>query len=89
MRDVQFVVFTALVTVCPPVCAYIDPGTGSAIVSLIIGFFVALGLTFKTYLYKLKALLARLTRSGGNPDPEPENPREMDPNPIHDQPDRQ
>ena len=89
MRDVQFVVFTALVTVCPPVCAYIDPGTGSAIVSLIIGFFVALGLTFKTYLYKLKALLTRLTRSGGNPDPEPEKPEGDGSNPFHDQPDHQ
>ena len=89
MRDVQFVVFTVLVTVRPPVCAYIDPGTGSAIVSLIIGFFVALGLTFKTYLYKLKALLTRLTRSGGNPDPEPEKPEDDGSNPFHDQPDHQ
>ena len=36
--------------------AYIDPGSGSAIVSAIIGFFVAAGMLVKTYWYKLKAL---------------------------------
>ena len=74
MWDVQFIVFAALVTICLPVFAYIDPGSGSAIVSLIIGFFVALGLTVKTYWYKLKALFTRLARTGGDPDPEPEKP---------------
>lgn len=34
--------------------AYIDPGSGSALVSMIIGFFVACGLFVKTYWYKLK-----------------------------------
>ena len=34
--------------------AYIDPGSGSALISVIIGFFVALGITLKTYWYKLK-----------------------------------
>lgn len=36
--------------------AYIDPGSGSAIMSAIIGFFVALGIAIKTYWYKLKSL---------------------------------
>ena len=35
--------------------AYIDPGSGSALISVIIGFFVALGITLKTYWYKLKS----------------------------------
>ena len=35
---------------------YIDPGSGSAIMSVIIGFFVAIGLALKTYWYKLKGL---------------------------------
>ena len=82
MRDVQFIVFAALATICLPAYAYIDPGTGSAIVSLIIGFFVALGLTFKTYWYKLKALFARQARSASNPDPEPENPAEDSSKPL-------
>jgi len=39
-----------------PVMAYIDPGSGSAIMSAIIGLFVAVGLAIKTYWYKLKSL---------------------------------
>ena len=39
-----------------PVFAYIDPGSGSAIMSAIIGFFVAIGIVIKTYWYKLKSL---------------------------------
>ena len=34
--------------------AYIDPGSGSAIMSAIIGALVAIGLTLKTYWYKIK-----------------------------------
>ena len=37
--------------------AYIDPGSGSAIISLIIGFFVAVGVLVKTFWYKLKKIL--------------------------------
>lgn len=38
-----------------PAMAYIDPGSGSAIMSAIIGIFVAVGLAIKTYWYKLKS----------------------------------
>jgi hypothetical protein len=33
--------------------AYIDPGTSSAIMSLIVGFFVAIGVLVKTFWYKI------------------------------------
>lgn len=39
--------------------AYIDPGSGSAIMSAIIGFFVAIGLAIKTYWYKIKSLFTK------------------------------
>ena len=39
--------------------SYIDPGSGSAIMSAIIGFFVALFLGVKTYWYKLKSLFTK------------------------------
>jgi hypothetical protein len=39
-----------------PAMAYLDPGSGSAIMSAIIGLFVAIGLTIKTYWYKFKSL---------------------------------
>jgi len=35
--------------------AYIDPGSGSAIMSAVIGFFVAIGLVIKTFWYKIKS----------------------------------
>ena len=37
-----------------PAFAYIDPGSGSAIMSVIIGFFVAIGVLIKTFWYKIK-----------------------------------
>ena len=36
--------------------AYIDPGSGSAIMSAIIGFFVAAGMVIKTYWYNIKSV---------------------------------
>lgn len=41
-----------------PAHGYIDPGSGSAIMSAIIGFFVAAGMIIKTYWYKLKSLFS-------------------------------
>jgi hypothetical protein len=42
-----------------PSIAYIDPGSGSAIMSAIIGIFVAASLAIKTYWYKIKSLFSR------------------------------
>lgn len=39
--------------------AYIDPASGSAIVSAVIGIFVAIWMTIKTYWYKLKSALSK------------------------------
>ena len=51
--------FILTVSVCVlsfPVYSYIDPGSGSAIMSAIIGFFVAIGIAIKTYWYKIKGI---------------------------------
>jgi hypothetical protein len=40
-----------------PSLAYVDPGTGSAILSVLIGFFVAISLVIKTFWYKIKRVL--------------------------------
>lgn len=48
-----------LLCISLPLHAYIDPASGSAIMSAVIGFFVALGLAIKTYWYKLKSLFQR------------------------------
>jgi|TARA_B110000483_G_C17974291_1_gene457146 O-antigen/teichoic acid export membrane protein len=39
-----------------PSFAYLDPGSGSAIMSMIIGFFVAIGVILKTFWYKIKSI---------------------------------
>jgi hypothetical protein len=50
-----------------PAMAYIDPGSGSAIMSAIIGLFVASSLAIKTYWYKIKSLFSdKKTTSGEN-----------------------
>ena len=59
MKSILVTVFIALFTVSLPVMAYIDPGSGSAIMSAIIGLFVAIGLAIKTYWYKLKSLFMK------------------------------
>lgn len=54
MKHLIFIFILLIVT--PNVAfAYIDPGSGSAIMSAIIGFFVAIGLVIKTFWYKIKA----------------------------------
>jgi len=36
--------------------AYIDPGSGSAIIGLVIGFFVAIGVVLKTFWFKILSI---------------------------------
>ncbi len=53
-----------------PAMAYLDPGPGSAFMSAAIGLFVAIGLTLKTYWYKLKSLFKEKNvaeKSGSDP----------------------
>lgn len=50
--------FSLLLICLPlPAFAYIDPGTGSAIISMIIGAFVAAGVVIKSYWYRLKMFI--------------------------------
>ena len=56
IRQLFSTLVALLVLWIPPAMAYIDPGSGSAVMSAIIGFFVAAGLVIKTYWYKLKGL---------------------------------
>jgi len=53
-----------------PAMAYIDPGSGSAIMSAIIGFFVAISLAIKTYWYKIKSLFSRKKKTPSENDSE-------------------
>lgn len=42
--------------------AYIDPGSGSALMSAVIGFCVAVGMVVKTYWYKLVHFFKKMTK---------------------------
>jgi hypothetical protein len=42
-----------------PAMAYIDPGSGSAILSAIAGFLVAITMVIKAYWYKLKSFFVK------------------------------
>jgi len=44
--------------------AYLDPSTGSMVVTAIVGIFASIGLALKTYWYKLKNLLRRSKKPG-------------------------
>jgi hypothetical protein len=46
-------------TFAVPAHAYLDPSTGSMILSAIVGIFATVSLALKTYWYKLKALFRR------------------------------
>jgi len=48
-----------LVMLAEPAWAYLDPGTGSMIISAIVGLFATVGLAVKTYWYKIKAFFRK------------------------------
>ncbi|MCG6870292.1 MAG: hypothetical protein LJE91_16635 [Gammaproteobacteria bacterium] len=52
-----FIVAASLLCLSSPAFAYLDPGTGSMVVSAIIGIFATAILAVKTYWYKLVSLL--------------------------------
>jgi hypothetical protein len=63
MIRIYFILAAFLCAWHGPAYGYIDPGSGSAIMSAIIGFFVAAGMLIKTYWYKLKAFFLPKTPS--------------------------
>lgn len=42
-----------------PALAYLDPSTGSMLISAIVGLFASLALAVKTYWYRIKAFFRR------------------------------
>ena len=53
-------VLVMVLAMTAPAYAYIDPGSGSVLATAIIGFFAAIGYTFRKYYYKAKDALMRL-----------------------------
>ena len=52
-------VAAVLLAVSPSALAYLDPSTGSMVVSAIVGIIASIALALKTYWYKLKGLFRR------------------------------
>lgn len=61
-----WLVLLSALTFSAPAFAYLDPGSGSAIVSAIIGFFIAAGMVIKTYWYKIKSFFAKKDEADAN-----------------------
>lgn len=53
------VIFFAAILITRPAYAYLDPSTGSMIITAIVGLFASIALALKTYWYKLKAFFRR------------------------------
>jgi len=51
----QLVVLLAFGGFMQPTFAYLDPSTGSMVLSAVVGIFATLGLALKTYWYKMKS----------------------------------
>ena len=55
MNSIFFILVVSALLISPTdAFAYIDPGGGSTLMSVIIGLFVAIAVALKTYWYKLK-----------------------------------
>jgi len=48
------------------VYAYIDPGSGSLVIQMIIGALVGIGITLKLYWYKFKQKILRINKKDDN-----------------------
>jgi hypothetical protein len=64
---VRACIMIGLAGFAPGAWAYLDPSTGSMILSAIVGIFATLTLAIKTYWYKLKAFFTG--RKGGDSAP--------------------
>lgn len=80
---ITLVALLSLLGFAPHAQAYLDPSTGSMILSAIIGVFATLALAIKTWWYKLKSLFRGGQEKkpvgepgdGGNPGPGDEGSR--------------
>jgi O-antigen/teichoic acid export membrane protein len=67
-RLTRLVLAIALLVLSPSVFAYLDPSTGSMVVSAIVGIFASIALAMKTYWYKIKKMFRRSDQTEAQPD---------------------
>ena len=68
------IVFLVSLLATEPAAAYLDPSTGSMIITAIVGLFASIALAVKTYWYKLKSFF----RGGKKSRPKPESSEKAD-----------
>jgi hypothetical protein len=66
VRRILLIALAACLSITSPAHAYLDPGTGSMLLSAIIGVAAALGLALKLFWYRLVGVLRG--KKGGRPD---------------------
>ena len=79
-QSFTFLAVVSLTGFAPPAFAYLDPSTGSMILSAIIGLFATVALALKTYWYRLKAFFRGDRRKQQDPAEQTE-PASGDPSP--------
>lgn len=55
-----------LLLLSPSVLAYLDPSTGSMVISVLVGVFASIGLALRTYWYKIKGFFKRIGKPATN-----------------------
>ena len=58
-HPIRAVIAACLLLASPAAFAYLDPSTGSMVVSAIVGIFASIALAVKTYWYKIKGFFKR------------------------------
>ena len=64
-RRILLIALAACLSITSPAHAYLDPGTGSMLISAIIGVAAAVGLALKLFWYRLVGVLRG--KKGGRP----------------------
>lgn len=70
MTTTQWMLAAGLVLVSGPAWAYLDPSTGSMIISAIVGLLASIALAVKTYWYRVKSFF----KGGGDSESAPDEP---------------
>ena len=63
MQEFRLLVLIVLLSLAPAAQAYLDPSTGSLILSAIVGLIATIGLALKTWWYRIKSLFRRNSAS--------------------------
>jgi hypothetical protein len=61
----KFVIFVLVVLIAPNALAYLDPGTGSMMLQVILGGIAAVGVALKLFWYRIIAFLGFGKKAAG------------------------